>query len=184
MADSKVPLPSADVAQNALEISQDAKTLAQTAAELTSGNINISIESVSLQGAKETDCECPPFTRYHRQVMHLTHRTLLQRLIRPPAAAVRLTIGIRWQGNGCDVVGAAPYLGSGSMAGYGTSVTGAIRAVESAVGRPQKVCDCCESAACAEFSVSLVIDPMIGSTVIKSGHIIVCANGEVGAEWQ
>ena len=184
MADSNVTLPGADVAQDALKISQDAKTLAQNAAELTSGNINVSIESVSRRGDRETDGECPPFTQYHRKVMHLTHRTLLQRLIRPPAAAVRLSIGVRWQGNGCDVVAATPYLGSGSMAGYGTSVTGAIRAVKSAVGRPQETCDCCESAACAEFSVSLVIDPMIGNTVIKSGHIIVCANGEVGAEWQ
>ncbi len=170
--------------QDAPSISNEGETFLEAASKHTGGSLDISIESQSREGDKDPGCECPAFSRYHRKVMHLTHRTILQRFIKPSDVAVRLIIGIRWQGNGCDVIGAMPYLGSGSQAGFGASVTGTIQAVNSVIGRPQGMCDCCEHAACAEFSVALVIDPWIGPTVIKSGHIIVCANGEVGAEWQ
>ncbi len=174
-----------DIARDAPDIVQNATAVIKKVGELTGGSISITIDSQSKEGNKDPkDCECPNATHYHRKVMSLTHRALLQRVLRPSGAAVRLSIGIRWQGNGCDVIGAMPYLGSDSMAGYGTAVTGTIQAVESVVGRPQQVCGCCQRATCVEFSVALLINPLIGATVIRSGHIIVCANGEAGAEWQ
>jgi len=170
---------------NPVVIVEGATTIIKGADELTNGNISINIDSQSVDGDKNPDdCTCPNVTRYNKVVMSLTHRAFLQKLVSPNGKAVSLSIGIRWQGNGCDVIGATPYLATGSSAGYGTSVTGSISAVRSAVTRPQQICDCCEKAAVAEFSVALLVNPLIGETVTYSGYIIVCANGEVGAEWQ
>ena len=181
-----------DIADNVKAIAKDANTAAddgtsiiKKAAELTGGSIHITIDSQSKEGERDPEeCQCPNVQPYQREVMRLTHRAFLQRWLKPSSFAVRLTIGVRWQGDGCSVIGARPYIGSDSCAGFGTSVTGTIQAVPSAFGRPQEACDCCSRATCVEFAVSLSIQPMIGSTSVKSGHIIVCANGEVGAEWQ
>lgn len=167
---------------NPVTIVEGATTIVKSAHEVTQGKITIHADMQSKRGRRTVEtCECPNVQRYTRKCLRTVRRTFLSSLFRD--TAVRMVIGIRWQGNGCDITGATPYLSSESSAGYGTSVDVTITAVTNDQTRPQQQCECCRGASCVEFAVQVSISPLLGQNVIMSGYIIVCANGEVGAEW-
>ncbi|MFC1990137.1 hypothetical protein ACFLVW_06250 [Chloroflexota bacterium] len=164
---------------NPVTIVKGATTIVQSVDSMTEGKITRSIDEQSKDGKKKPpDCECSNVTPWHEpRVMYKKENNWLLF----GATIATLKIGLRWEGNGCDVIVARPYLvGSAS---WGTSVNLTIAGSITGQEVPQQMCDCCEKAACVYFTVACTINPMIGKTRHYSGYIIACANGDKGAEW-
>ena len=164
---------------NPVTIVQGATTIIQNADSLTDGSITKRIDEQSKDGNKTPpDCACPSVPPWHEPNV-LTRKVNNWLLFGAQIANIR--IGVRWEGNGCDVIRARPYLVA--TAGFGTKVNVVIAGSITGQERPQQMCDCCEKGACTYFTVSVTINPLIGRTRDYSGYITACANGEIGAEW-
>lgn len=148
------------------------------ASELTNGTITYSFDKQTKRAKKEPEnCECPDPETKRQYFRKITYRHRFFGLPFGFWDQVRLRLGITWEYNGCDVIGAIPYLGS-SVARMGWSADVKIVAVDTDQTVTPK-CDCCKKAVCVKFQYTVVINPPFQGTRTHSGTVIVCANGDL-----
>ncbi|MDX1532521.1 MAG: hypothetical protein R3362_13400 [Rhodothermales bacterium] len=140
------------------------------AVELSDGNITRTFDRQTKRAEKLPDCRCDDLeiARQIFRVIKFVHFTGLYDL-------VRIRLGVRWQYNGCDVIGAIPYLGS-SVARIGWSADVEVRAIDTDT-TANAACECCERSVCVAFQYTVTIDPLVQATRTRSGEILVCGDG-------
>ncbi|MDX1636767.1 MAG: hypothetical protein R3281_02280 [Balneolaceae bacterium] len=150
--------------------------IVKSAVDLSDGNITRKFDKQTKRATKSKDCECPVHDPNRQIFRVLKYR---HRLFGIPGVGfwdqVRIRLGIRWQYNGCDVIGAIPYLGS-SVARMGWSANIEAVAIDTDTTSDAE-CECCETASCVTFQYTITIDPPLQATRTHSGEITVCGDG-------
>ena len=140
------------------------------AQELTDGSITYSFDKQTKRAKKRKDCVCKDL-----QTKREIFRVLKYVQILGLWDQVRIRLGIRWQYNGCDVIGAIPYLGS-SVARMGWSADLKVVAINTDT-TSRSTCECCEKSVCVTFQYTITINPLLQGTRTHSGEITVCGDG-------
>lgn len=174
-------------------LADGATRVVQATEFINSGGISLKMDEQSKVASKiNNECTCPPAQSFQADAMRIRYRTIssslpyalgLKYLGFKPSYATEFVIGVDWEGNGCDITGAKPFLKSGAYAAYGVDVKVSCIAQQTSRTRPP-ACECCEAASCVKWDVSIEILPPLSANAFYSGVIMICADGEIGAAFR